>query len=956
MASTWPEYQDAPAPFSIQLRLHQEEAALLDGGGVVTTDAGVIASHQHAATAATLILAATPEFTIRRADLIAFGLPSAIVVPPFLAWHLTSMAFIPIDGTFVDTVNVDFMRDSAGAVAKTFTPEFELHRRKVLSRARFHPVAPPPRGCGPPRGIDVPSAGEQKGGGQPKVEETSTRRSWSLHEYDRPFEEALNHTTPKRNGEAFHTSATAATEATRQLEGMTRAAGLSDDLEHTLYVLQIILEFTPSSADLDGDAVLTAMANNADSGGGAKEMPTTIGGDEVKRCLHPRACGGRAPKTSHVVLAEVAVNSRGIQRALTGPPRLLRFFARSGMALRVRACVLQYSPKMDPFGNQPDNTSSSLSRGDDLIMAAVLSDATATTRLSEEKSTPVDVSHVLLLLRRFGLAGCDVLGRVIPQQLTSPWHFCLHRRWFVATQPAVISDGPSCWDTMGGKSGRRSGRFISTPSRHFDDGASPSDREEAGGRFQKTGNERKPRDGQKGATSTKHSKTSDTATSKSLRETTSDPYAQCNDNMDESTDDEASDACRSRSADYIWRVVPAGAVVEARAVMFGAASRGTTIRGGDVSAGDASANNSTILSLLLPDGRLLHTSALVPYERWYTPARCSEPSSQLGSEKPPPKCPHSTAADGDTTVVRSRRFPRRAADVISVIPFGSKRLAYGEVTDPTNGDVYVVWADGSGYSRKSGRQGAFLRMVPRGASTTTWFTGSDDAAAVVGDSGGAEQQRTTAAMANHTSGDFPAAATPTDGSRDLLLSTSTAASDEGCRVIAGSKWFMSAREGKSVRVRKAPDLSSQVIGVLLPNESREAIAVHRMQDGNVFAEWRRSITGGGSPQTITAAGGGGGGGAPPPAPSTSSILGDGFSRMSSPNGEQVFLVEVPGVGKVTRCGPLRSVPRPPSPPVTDLDLLRVQQQAGAPGHALLTPLSLAAATTHHPSVRSRLSV
>ena len=58
-----------------------------------------------------------------------------------------------------------------------------------------------------------------------------------------------------------------------------------------------------------------------------------------------------------------------------------------------------------------------------------------------------------------------------------------------------------------------------------------------------------------------------------------------------------------------------------------------------------------------------------------------------------------------------------------------------------------------------------------------------------------------------------------------------------CEVFPHPKMFTSVRESKGVRVRQCPNLTSKQIGVLEPNEVREAVASHSDEQGNQFIEW-----------------------------------------------------------------------------------------------------------------------
>lgn len=130
--------------------------------------------------------------------------------------------------------------------------------------------------------------------------------------------------------------------------------------------------------------------------------------------------------------------------------------------------------------------------------------------------------------------------------------------------------------------------------------------------------------------------------------------------------------------------------------------------------------------------------------------------------------------------VRVRRFPHRNADVIGFVPFGEHRLAVGQVVDNDTQELYVRWEHG-GWSRTNGSGGPFL-VEDRFAR-----------------SNGAESS---------------------------------------CTVFETPRLYTSSREGRGVRVRCEPNLTSKQIGLMEPNEVREAIALHQDEVGSDFVEWK----------------------------------------------------------------------------------------------------------------------
>lgn len=189
--------------------------------------------------------------------------------------------------------------------------------------------------------------------------------------------------------------------------------------------------------------------------------------------------------------------------------------------------------------------------------------------------------------------------------------------------------------------------------------------------------------------------------------------------------------------------------------------------------------------------------------------------------------------------VRIRRFPHRNADVIGFVPFGEHRLAVGHVVEHDTQDVYIRWQSG-GWSRTNGTGGAFL-VEDRFSSATN-------------------------------------AALPS------TLGGGSASTDQlsGCTVFEQPRLYTSSREGRGVRVRFEPQLTSKQIGMMEPNEVREAIALHRNEVGVEFVEWKAG----------------------------------GFSCLGGPHGSFLFHM-IPN--QPLRCHPLRSSRGPPSPEVISLD-------------------------------------
>lgn len=179
-----------------------------------------------------------------------------------------------------------------------------------------------------------------------------------------------------------------------------------------------------------------------------------------------------------------------------------------------------------------------------------------------------------------------------------------------------------------------------------------------------------------------------------------------------------------------------------------------------------------------------------------------------------------TAARADK-VVRIRRFPHRHADIIGEVKNGESKAAIGQVLDPVDKELYVLWEDG-GWSRLGGTSGPFL--------------------------------------IEHRLAD--------------------------CVVFPEPKLFSSVREGRGVRVRSEPNLTSKQVGSMEPNEVREASALHTDANGNQFVQW---------------------------------VVG-GFSCVGGLHGN--FLMEITPVGQTLRSHPLRGSRPPPSPAVVSLDRLK----------------------------------
>ena len=72
-------------------------------------------------------------------------------------------------------------------------------------------------------------------------------------------------------------------------------------------------------------------------------------------------------------------------------------------------------------------------------------------------------------------------------------------------------------------------------------------------------------------------------------------------------------------------------------------------------------------------------------------------------------------------------------------------------------------------------------------------------------------------------------------------------------VFSPPKLFTSARDGKGVRIRQEPNLKAKEIGHMEPNEIREAIALHRDEEGNEFVEWKGPVEPGATAEAQTSA-------------------------------------------------------------------------------------------------------
>jgi hypothetical protein len=190
--------------------------------------------------------------------------------------------------------------------------------------------------------------------------------------------------------------------------------------------------------------------------------------------------------------------------------------------------------------------------------------------------------------------------------------------------------------------------------------------------------------------------------------------------------------------------------------------------------------------------------------------------------------------------VRVRRFPHRNADVIGFVPFGEHRLAVGHVVDNDTQDVYIRWEQG-GWSRTHGTGGAFL----------------------------VENRFSTATSAN---------------------SSSAGVNNAGCSVFELPRLYTSSRDGRGVRVRFEPNLTSKQIGMMEPNEVREAIALHRNEVGVEFVEWKSG----------------------------------GYSCLGGPHG--MFLYHMVPT-QTLRSHPLRSSRGPPSPEIISLDRRKRSREA-----------------------------
>lgn len=121
------------------------------------------------------------------------------------------------------------------------------------------------------------------------------------------------------------------------------------------------------------------------------------------------------------------------------------------------------------------------------------------------------------------------------------------------------------------------------------------------------------------------------------------------------------------------------------------------------------------------------------------------------------------------------------------------------------------------------------------------------------------------------------------------------------------KLFTPARDGKGVRIRAEPHLQAKQLGMMEPNEIREAVAMHTDAHGNEFVEWKPSSA------------------LPLPTPAslaaeaapTKQRTGGGFTCCRGLHGQ--FLTEIVPMTVTLRQTPLRSRRPPPSPEILSLD-------------------------------------
>ncbi|KAG5501399.1 hypothetical protein JKF63_03212 [Porcisia hertigi] len=194
--------------------------------------------------------------------------------------------------------------------------------------------------------------------------------------------------------------------------------------------------------------------------------------------------------------------------------------------------------------------------------------------------------------------------------------------------------------------------------------------------------------------------------------------------------------------------------------------------------------------------------------------------------------------------IRVRRFPHRYADVVGVVPFGQRIEAFGRATDPFTKEQYVLVYLPAGEVFATHISTYDLTCIDEGRYIWGWSK-------LEGTSGlpllaEAEDSDARASEAIADPGNSRAVALPMGGAR---LST-----HEGDRAhvmpFSEPTFYTPVRDGRPVRIRSKPSLSSSVLREMETNEVRAAVALvtvplclssdtARAPINHVFLEWQQ---------------------------------------------------------------------------------------------------------------------